>query len=303
MRVAGDLVTIPAAMFHAPSLLGNGDARVVWGGVAASILFFTLALRGVYRLASEDTGDEAAAMRACTLLATYPFALFFSVPYSESLALLAVVSLTIAWRQRDARAGTVWGLVFGLCRSNGWTVALALAADRLLPRRPAAAPWRFAWLMIAAAPAGAALYSAYVFYLTGHPFAWAAAQHAWGGEFHPLAFVARRWTAVQVGGLRAYYRHDPSDALTFVAVAGMAAAAAGLAHRREWLYSGVIVAYLAPAVAIDLPATGRMTALLFPAFILLGRRVKGLWFVALVAVFSAGQGWFAWRFFLWRTPY
>ena len=304
MRVAGDIVTIPAYLLNLPNLLGGGDGRVIWGGVAASWLFFVLALSRIHRLAWQDTRDASAAARSCILLASYPFAIFFTAPYSESLALFALASLVLAWRRDDARAGTVWGLLFGLCRSNGWCVAFALAADWIAGRSRGSKRRRAAmWMAIAAAPLGAVLYSVYIYHLTGHPLAWAAAQHAWGGRLQPLNFVTRRWDAVQLRGLRGYYHHDPVDAWSFVAAAVMTTAAVVLLVRRQWLYGVLVVAYLAPAIAIDLPATGRMTALLFPAFILLGKRFRGAAFVALAAVFTVGQIWFAWRFFLWRTPY
>ena len=83
----------------------------------------------------------------------------------------------------------------------------------------------------------------------------------------------------------------------------MLAASVHLIVRRQWLYAFLMPAYLAPALAIDLPATGRMTALLLPALILLSDRVKGWRFVALTVLFGAGQVALAWRFFAWRTPY
>ncbi|MCU1384689.1 MAG: putative integral rane protein [Acidobacteria bacterium] len=302
MRIAGDLVTIPASLLRAPDLLGGGDGRVIWGGVLASVLFFVLALSRLYRLAADDTGSAAAATSACVLLATYPFALFFSAPYSESLALLALVSLVLAWRTHDTRGGALWGVVLGLSRSNGWCVAVALLADRVMRGR-GAPRWRGAWIVVAAAPLGALLYSLYVYHLTGHLFAWATAQHAWGAHLRPLAFVTRRWHTLEVRGFRWYIRRDPADLLSFVAAATMAVAACWMIVRRQWLYGLVILAYLAPAIAIDLPATGRQTAVLFPAFILLGARVKGRWLLPLAVVFAALQAWFAWRFFLWETPY
>jgi len=302
MRVAGDVVTIPAWLVGAPGLLGNGDARVVWGGLFASVLFFVIAAVRLHQLAAEEIGNSAAADRACILLATYPFALFFSVPYSESFALLALVSVVLAWRRREATKGLFWGLFLGLCRSNGWCVAAALLADRLVGgARPF--PWRRAAVVIAAAPLGAALYSAYVYHLTGDPFAWASAQHAWGGDFQPASFIVRRWGVVQKHGFDRWFRRDPTDALSFAAAAGMIAAALRMLIRRQWLYGSMILAYLAPAVAIDLPATGRMTALLFPVFVAIGARVSGLRFAALATVFAASEIWLAYRFFLWRTPY
>jgi Mannosyltransferase (PIG-V) len=302
MRIAGDLLTIPASLLHAPDWLGSGDGRVVWGGVLVSLLCFPLALLRVHRLASEDTHDPGAADRACLLLAAYPFALFFSAPYSESLALLALVSLVLAWKRQEQGGGALWGVLFGLCRSNGWCVALALALDRLLRPAPRTA-WSRAWMVIAAAPLGAALYSAYVYHLTGDPFAWASAQHAWGFRFQPLSFLVRRSHIVRDIGLRAFWRRDPADIVGFIAALVIAAAGVWLLARREWLYGGIVLAYLAPAVAIDLQAIGRMTSLLFPVFIVLGERVKGARFAALAVVFLGVQMWFACRFFLWQSPY
>ena len=83
----------------------------------------------------------------------------------------------------------------------------------------------------------------------------------------------------------------------------IAATGVWLLARREWLYGGIVLAYLAPAVAIDLQAIGRMTSLLFPVFIVLGARVKGARFGVLAAVFLGLQIWFSCRFFLWQSPY
>ena len=44
MRVAGDLVTLPARLLRDPTLFGNGNTRVVWGGALVAVLAVTLAL-------------------------------------------------------------------------------------------------------------------------------------------------------------------------------------------------------------------------------------------------------------------
>ncbi len=300
MRVAGDLVMVPAYLFRSPNFLGNGDSRVLWGGVFASTIFFVLALSRLHRLASAEVG-AAAAQRACVLLALYPFALFFSAPYSESLALLALVSLVAAWRDR-APTGALWGVLFGLTRSNGWCVAAALAVDHALDRRRPGGR-AMTWLLIASAPIGAALYSIDVYHLTGHPFQWAAAQHAWGGKLQPLAFFVRRWHELELRGVRGYIRHDAADIAAFAAAIAMVGVSGWLLVTRRWLYGTLMLAYLAPAIAIDLPAVGRMTALLFPAFVVLGERFRGARFAVLAALFAAGEAWLTWRFFQWRTPY
>lgn len=303
MRAGGDIVTVPAKLLRDPDLFGSGSVRVMWGGVLASIACFTVAMWRLFRLAGLDGADASAGLRACVLFATYPFALFFSVPYSESLALLALVSVTLAWREGHTASGLLWGLVLGLTRPNGWTMAAALLTDRLLGTSH---PWkhRAGWIFIAAAPvAGTAMYSAYVHRLTGHALEWALAQRAWGAVVRPSWFVVRRWERVQQEGFATYLARDPIDWLTLPIVITMITIAAWLAAQRQWLYAVLMLAYLAPALVIDLPAAGRMTALLFPAFLVLGGRLRGAPFVALAAIFAVGQAWFAWRFFLWTTPY
>jgi Gpi18-like mannosyltransferase len=94
MRVAGEVVTLPARAVGQPGLLGNGNTRVTWGGVAVSIVAFTLAVVQLHRLITSMTGDAAMASRTVGLLASWPFALFFSAPYAEGLFLLASVSAT-----------------------------------------------------------------------------------------------------------------------------------------------------------------------------------------------------------------
>lgn len=303
MRTGGDIVAIPAKVLRAPRLFGGGEVRSMWGGVLASLACFTLATWRLFRLADLDSGDRRAAFRACVLLASYPFALFFSVPYSESLALLALISLTLAWRRTDLASGVLWGVVLGLCRSNGWTIAVALTADRLLG---GSAVWkhRWAWVPVAAAPlAGAAVYSAYLYSLTGHAYEWVTAQRAWGGDVQPTWFFVRRWVMAQETGFSAYIVQDPVDAVTGVAVVFMIGVAAWIAAKRQWLYAALMVGYIAPAIALDLPASGRMTSLLFPAFIVVGSSLRRWPFAVLVAIFAIGQAWLAWRFFSWSTPY
>jgi hypothetical protein len=303
MRTGGDIITIPAKVLRDAELFGSGAVRVMWGGVLASVACFTVAMWRLFRLASDEAADASAALRACVLFATYPFALFFSMPYSESLALLALISVTLAWREGRTRSGVLWGLVLGLSRPNGWTIAVALLVDRLLG---VAYPWKpgAGWIFMTAAPlAGAAMYSGYVHRVTGYPFEWAAAQRAWGAVFQPSSFLMRRWQRITDEGPAGYITHDPVDALTFVALMLMVGLALWLASQRRWLYAVLMLAYITPAVVIDLPAAGRMTALLFPAFLVLGSRLSGASFLALTAMFALGQAWFAWRFFLWRSPY
>ena len=76
-----------------------------------------------------------------------------------------------------------------------------------------------------------------------------------------------------------------------------------LTWRRQWLYGGIIVCYLGPALAVDLLSIGRMTGVLFPASIAAASIFRGRAFVVVATVFAAGQAYFAWRFFLWLPPF
>lgn len=301
MHVAGDILTIPAKALRDPMLFGSGDARVLWGGVLVSIFCFGLALQRVHALALLDGHTAATAKTAILLLACYPFALFFGAVYSESLAMLTLASTVLAWRRYDDRRVAAWGLAAGLARSNGWALSLALLADWLIGRREDRT--RLALAAAMAPAAGAALFCAYIYYRTGNPLAWATAQRAWVGEVGPLFFLIRRAQWLSNLGLRGYISNDPVDVISTACVLLMLAMAAVLAVRREWLYTALIACYLAPALAIDLPAKGRLTAVLFPAFIAIATLVNRRSAVALALIFSIAQAWLAARFFQWQPPF
>jgi mannosyltransferase PIG-V len=300
MRVAGALVTVPARVAKNPELFGGGDARVLWGGVLVSILCFALALHNVYRLALLDV-DAGAAWRSVVLLAAYPFALFFGVAYSESLFLLACSGTVLAWRRGNLPHAWLWGILAGLTRSNGWTISVALLADCLAARASPRRAWR--WLAACAPLAGAAIYSGYAYALTGSALEWATAQEGWGRHVSIAGFFTRHWKAIADAGPLAYILRDPVDAATLAAACVALLAAISLARQKHWLYAVLVLAYVAPALALDLPAAGRMTAVLFPVFIWLAERWSGWRFAALTLVFAAGQAFLAARFFLWKTPY
>jgi hypothetical protein len=301
MRVAGDLVTVPAKLARDATLFGNGDSRVLWGGVLVSVICFGFAAANVHRLAFHEYGELDASLRAVILLASYPFSLFFSVAYSEGLFLLALTFTLIAWKNRSARLACLSGMVVGLTRSNGWAVSLALAVDTLTDRtrRPCLQSW-----LTALTPAlGALLYSGYVLAATGGALEWVRAQEGWGGRIEPLAFLTRRWDAVTATGFLNYIVADAVDAMTFCAVLLAVGCALVWSARRNWLYAALIVVYLMPAILIDLPASGRMTSVLFPVFLLLAQCTRGTRFVLLVATFAAGQLYLASQFFSWRPPF
>lgn len=302
MRLGGDLVTVPAKLFAAPRFFENGNARVLWGGVFASWLCVLAAGLRIASLAEREGLGPSRAKWVVALTMCWPFALFFSTAYSEALFLLALAGTLLAWRKGEAGKAAIWGLLCGLTRSNGWTVSVALMADLFLNK--ASRPQAPAKVLAGLAPvAGTACFSLYIYSLTGSFFAWAAAQRAWGRSVEPVAFIERRWHTINREGFWQYVTRDPSDILTAAAVLIALAAAMVLLKRREWLYGVLIVAYLAPAVLIDLPAAGRMTAVLFPVWFAVAASVRAPALLLVAACAMLLQLTLAARHFVWQPPF
>ena len=167
--------------------------RALWAGVVISLAAFLWALVYVARLGREVLGADRAA-DAALLLASYPFALFFSAPYTESLFLLAAVGAFFHFRRGDWVAASCWGLVAGLTRPNGCLLSVPLgilALEQIYSRL-----WRYAQgssdarrrgalrLLTAAMPGiGMLVFTGYLYGLTGVWFAWARSHEAWGRTY------------------------------------------------------------------------------------------------------------------------
>jgi hypothetical protein len=126
---------VPMLIRSAGTILGVRDPRVprenrmlraLWVGVAISLAAFLWALYYLVRLGRDLVGAEAAA-NAALLLAAYPFALFFSAPYTESVYLLAAVGAFYHFRRGEWAASSAWGLLLGLTRPNGCFASVPLA--------------------------------------------------------------------------------------------------------------------------------------------------------------------------------
>jgi len=101
-------------------------ARVVaeLGGISTLIAAWLLALAAFacavslfIRLVRRDHGDDVATT-AAWFLSAYPFAVYFSAPYSESLFLLAMCAIFLSGSEARWGHAAGWGLVAGLTRPN-----------------------------------------------------------------------------------------------------------------------------------------------------------------------------------------
>jgi Mannosyltransferase (PIG-V) len=284
--------------------------QLVWSGVLVSFIAFAVALRYLFRLARELMDTERAAVTV-TLLSVYPFAVFFSAPYTEGLFLATMLG---AWwhARRDERWRAVaYGLVAGLTRPNGCLLSVPLALAAVLPlwrggrlQRPVGGWWAMSdRLVVAAAPGlGMLLYSAFVYDMTGDPFMWVRLQAAWGREnLGVVTFLGNEW---ERAGSEGAYRYVTNDVPLFLnAFAGMCALASIVpVWRRFGAPLGVLVAVnLLPALGSGgWLSVGRGSAVLFPIFLWLAAVVPAGHRQAWVAGFSALQGLAAALFFTWR---
>ena len=118
--------------------------QTLWAGTLLSMAAFAWAARYLYRLA-RDLMDADRAQTAVALACLYPFAVFYSAAYTESLFLLAMLG---AWYhlRRDERwpafALGPAGRADAAQRLPAVDPARAAGADAAVARRPAAAAGR-----------------------------------------------------------------------------------------------------------------------------------------------------------------
>ena len=278
--------------------------RLAWSGLAISLGAFLGAAFYFSRLARE-TMDASRARSALLLLASYPFALFFSAAYTESLFLLAALGAWYHFRRDDTLRAVAWGLLAGLSRPNGCFLSIPLGLLALGVRdtaREAGAP-SARRLAVAAMPAiGMLLFTAYLYQVTGVWFAWSKTHAAWGrviGNVSPFSSVS----ALGGGGLFGVAVNRPYDVLN-----GLALIFTLTLLPRVWRSSPawavfVLVSVLVPLSAGGLLSMGRLTSTLFPLFLALAIALPAGLAGALTTGFAIGQGLLAALFYTWRGVY
>ena len=112
--------TFPMAIRFLSVLLGR---QILWTGVLISIVSFFFALKYFLQLARDLLKNEEQAVTAVTLLALYPFAVYFSAAYTEGLFLLTLMGAVYHFHRNElVRAAVVVARIEGQ------------AADGELPR-------------------------------------------------------------------------------------------------------------------------------------------------------------------------
>jgi hypothetical protein len=296
--------------------------RGLWAGVAISLAAFLWALVYIVRLGRTLIGDEAAAS-AALLLAAYPFALFYSAPYTESLYLLSAAGAFYHFGRGEWKASSAWGLLLGLTRPNGCFVSVPLAIlgaqqmfrsarggegtgfgtrDSGLDRK--AVGWKpiAVRLVTAAMPGiGMLLFTAYLHSFTGVWFAWARSHEAWGRSYQGLAPFVTAFGWLRDEPLVQVIAGVPYSALNTMGVL-FALALTYPVFRRLGLAWGVFVLInlVPPLFAGGVLSMGRLTSTLFPIFFALALLIRPRALPAWTAGFALAQGLCAALFFTWR---
>ena len=286
-------------------------ARLLWGGVIVSLIAFAWGAVYLWRLA-RDTIGEARAPAAVAFLAAYPFSVFFSAPYTESLFLLGSVAAIYHFRRGELLKASAWGLLVGLTRPNGCFLSVVLAclitehlwrarsAKVSMVRFPAYAVARS--VLAASAPGvGMLIYSAYVHHLTGAWFGWARLHEAWGRSYSGLAPVVRAYGWLTDEGLLHVVEGVPYDTLNSLGLIF-----ALLMLWPVWKRLGpafavfVLINLVPPMLAGGVLSMGRLTSTLFPLFLALAGCAPPRLVTPLVTAFAIGQGLAAALFFTWH---
>ena len=284
----------------------GGTERAIWlAGIILSCATFALALVSLHRLTEKIFGDREIARRTVLYFAIFPFSLFFSRVYAESLFLLTtVLAISRAYEGRWWRAGG-WGALATLARPNGILIGLPLAL-LAMERRPSAHGLVTRLLPLLLVPAALTGYSAYVYSLSGDPMAWLSAQSHWGYSLgHPpwqqlLKMIGRivkygLYDYFFVSAMAPYRLLHGVVALIFLALTPAVFRWLGAAMG---MY--VLVSLLIPLSGNALEGVGRYSAVLFPVFMVVGRLksprvheailvVSSLFLALLVCLFATGR--------------
>jgi Gpi18-like mannosyltransferase len=295
---------LPLAMRLLAPLLG-GD--LLYGGLLAALLAFFGALIYLYRFAEPLMGAESA-RGTVWLLASYPFAVFFSAPYTEAIFLLACVGAFYHAAQGGWRAAALWGVLAGLSRPNGFLLAIPLTVllwDRWR-RQQVRSPGEY--LSPLAPVAGVLLFSAYLGHAVGDPLAWYHGQAAWGRQYAGVWWSIYKLVSDQYwlvrGGLRSYTESLPVDFLQ-ASAALFVLLTIWPTFRRFGLPLALFTAVnvLPPLLVGGTMSIGRLTSVMFPVFLLAGAAIPPRHHMTLASGLCMLQALLAAAFFTWRPAY
>lgn len=177
-----------------PLLMAGGQAAGLdryWAGLLAANLAFAVGLACFGRATLRATGEAGVAWRACLLLMAYPRALFFSAPYTESLAFALSSAAVLAWLDRRPVTAASALALASAARLTAAAMSVGVLAEwagAILRRRPAPPS---AWFIAAAGMGGFVAFCSYLGWRFGDPWVYLQSHAAWGRKPASLGNVGR----------------------------------------------------------------------------------------------------------------
>jgi hypothetical protein len=267
---------------------GGGDGAVWIAGMVIALTSCAFALVTIHRFTEEIFGSRDIARRTVTCVVVFPWSLFLTRVYAESLFLLmSVLAISRAWDGRWWRAG-IWGALATLARPNGILIGLPLALLAMRDR-PSVGQLASRWIAMVLIPVALIGYSLYVYTLTGDPLSWMSAQEHWGYSLghSPLQQLQRLVDAILRHGLYGYLltSHVAPIELLQGASALVVLMLVPAVFRRLGMAMGayVLVSLLVPLSGSALEGLGRYASVLFPVAILIGCMKSQRGYEAIVA--------------------
>jgi hypothetical protein len=297
------VVFFPAFPFAARLIARPLGIHTLYAGWLISLISFAWAMFLFIRLARRSV-DTTTAVDSSWLLATFPFAIYFSAAYSESMFLLAMCGLFLAAHEQRFGRAALWGLVAGLTRPNGWLLAapLVILMFHEQPRPATPREWLRRGGAAVAPVVGVLLYTFYLHLLFADGFAWIRGQAAWERTFRaPHLLVADRVNYMIDYGISSYLTDFPTDVLNTSAALLALAVIIPVTKRLGLAYGALIVVLVLPPLLVGgTLSMGRLTSVLFPLFIWLATVLPVQHRATVMIVFAALQGFAATLFFTWR---
>lgn len=158
---------------------------------------------------------------------------------------------------------------------------------------------------IAAPVLGLLAYCAFVWTLSGRPFAWVQSQAAWGRRYTGLGALAlRQYELLSQRGLHEHVAANPFDFLNALGALFVLVSVVFVFRRLGLAYAVFVLVNMLPPLAMGgFLSAGRFSSVMFPSFIWLGSAIPPRQRTAWFAGFMAIQAFNAALFYAWRALY
>jgi hypothetical protein len=199
-----------------------GIDRYIAGLIIPNVAF-VVGLACFGRLSYQLTGSRSKSWWACILLTTFPYSLFFSLPYQESLFFAASTASALAWtNNRLVLAGLFSGLA-SLSRLTAAAFPVAVLAQVSWAWHRGQPVPRLFFLPILGSAVGITIFFGYLWWNTGNPFAHLKAHEMWGrkpasveGLLQTATTAVDTWSA----WFKADVRKRPMDTMITLLIIG-----------------------------------------------------------------------------------